>query len=208
MPTSIRRVPTKKVSKAKAEFEETLDAAATATNPKRSGAQARKSITDTNKNEIEQQLAAVKTSGATIWVHNISGAEFHTPPVSFKTEDSDSAEVFEVDEVRPFDKSEIENKRFKKCLMDKKLRIVTEAEVTQIEKEREKAKHRSGKGKTKVGVHESGLPENKRAALSYIFESTDIDELEAYAELEDREFIEAAIEERIEELESEEIDND
>jgi len=194
MATTIKRVPTKTKSAAKAEFEDTLSA-----ERKSSGAKARKSIIDNNKSEIDEQLAAVKSSGATIWVHNISGAEFHTPPTSFKTDDADSAEVFEVDEVRPFDKSEIENKRFKKCLMDRKLRIVTETEVTEIEKAREKVKHRSGK--VKVGVHESGLPINKRAAINYIFDCDDIDELEAYDELEDREFISDAIEQRIEELE-------
>jgi len=204
MATTVKRVATKatttgtkKPSAGKVEFEEELEI----TEPKVArGARGRKSILDNNKDEIESQLAAVKTSGDTVWVHNISGAEFHTPPVSYKTEDSDTAEVFGVDEVRPFDKSEIENKRFKKCLMDKKLRIVSEDEVTQIERAREKLQKRTGK-KVKVGVHESGLPMKTQAALAYIFECEDIDELEAYAELEDREFIEQAIDKRIDELE-------
>ena len=194
MPTAIKRITTKKKSAAKAEFEDEISS-----ERKSTGVKARKSVLDNNKSEIEKQLAAVKTSGDTVWVHNISGAEFHTPPTTFKTDDSDSAEVFEVNEIRPFDKSEIENKRFKKCLMDGKLRIVTEAEVEQIEKTNEKNKNRTGK--VKVGLHESGLPINKRAALNYIFDCEDIEELSAYEDLEDRDFISAAIEERIEELE-------
>lgn len=161
------------------------------------GARARKSVLDDDRAKVESQYEQM---GTTVWVHNISGTEFHVPPVTLKTGDSDTAEVFEVNEVRPFDKAELENKRFKKCLMDRKLKIVSEEEVEKIEKEREKAKHRSG-GKVKVGIHESGLPINKRAALNYIFDCEDIDELEAYGELEDREFISDAIEQRIEELE-------
>lgn len=202
MPSAIKRVGAKTKSAAQTELEDELASEKKST----SGARARKSVLDTTKSEIESQLAAVKSSGDTVWVHNISGTEFHTPPLTFKTEDADSAEVFEVDEVRPFDKSELENKRFKKCLMDKKLRIVTEAEVEKIEKAREKVKNRSGKKAT--GLHPSGLPMNKKAAIAYIFESTDIDELEAFADLEDREFIETAIEERIEELEGEEFSAD
>jgi len=199
---AIKRVKSGKTSAAKAELEDSL----ALSEGTRGGAKARKSALDNNRDEIESQLSAVKGSGDTVWVHNISGAEFHVPPISLKTADSDTAEVFEVDEVRPFDKSELENKRFKKCLMDRKLRIVTEDEVTEIERAREKRKHRSGKAK--VGVHPSGLPMNKRAALNYIFDCEDIDELEAYGELEDREFIEDAIEERIEELEGGDYDND
>ena len=191
---AIKRVPTK--SKAKAEFENELNSEV-----KLSGARGRKSVMDNNKSEIDDQLAAVKSSGDTVWVHNISGAEFHIPPISLKPEDADSAEVFEVDEVKPYDKSELENKRAKKCLMDKKLRIVSEDEVAQIEKAREKNKNRSGSGKKNAGLHESGLPMSKKMALAYIFECEDLDELEGFQQLEDRDFIEAAIEERIEELE-------
>ena len=197
MATSIKRVPTKKKSAAHLELEETLN---TETKTQSTGARARKSALDNNKNEIENQLAAVKSSGDTIWIHNISGAEFHTPPTTFKTDDSDTAEVFEVGEVRPFDKSEIENKRFKKCLMDRKLRIVTEKEVTEIEKARDKAAKRTGKAIT--GLAESGLPKNTKAAMDYIWSLDDIDQLEAYADADDREIIQQCIEEKIEELES------
>jgi hypothetical protein len=197
--TKMASVKRKTVSKAKAEFDDELSATGT-------GARARKSVVDTNKSEIEGQLAAVKGSGDTVWIHNVSGTEFHVPPISLKTADSDTAEVFEVDEVRPFDKSELENKRFKKCLMDKKLRIVSEEEVEKIEKAREKNKNRQG-GKKNAGLHASGLPMSRKAALNYIFECEDIDELEGYQELEDREFIESAIEERIEELEGGEFED-
>ncbi|CAK9251730.1 unnamed protein product [Sphagnum jensenii] len=160
---------------------------------------------DNNKSEIDDQLAAVKSSGDTVWVHNISGAEFHIPPISLKPEDADSAEVFEVDEVKPYDKSELENKRAKKCLMDKKLRIVSEEEVAQIEKAREKNKNRSGKAVT--GLHPSGLPMNKKAAIDYIFSVNDLDELESYAQEDDREWLQDMIEARIEELEEEDIED-
>src|ERR1700680_1592605 len=188
---SIKRVGTdKKTSAGKLEFTEAL----AATEVK--GAKGRKSLLDDDRTNVESQYEQM---GDTVWVHNISGTEYHVEPISKKTTDSDTAEIFQVNEVRPFDKGELNNKRFKKSLMDRKLKIVSEDEVSKIEKEAEKSKHRGSK--VKVGVAESGLPVNKRAALNYIFDCDDIDELEGYQQLEDREFISDAIEQRIEELE-------
>ena len=91
---------------------------------------------------------------------------------------------------------------------NKKIRIVSEEQIEEIERKREKSKNRSGSGKKNAGLHESGLPMSKKMALAYIFDCEDIDELEGYAQLEDRDFIETAIEERIEELEGNDSDND
>jgi hypothetical protein len=135
----------------------------------------------------------------TIFIHNTSGTLYHIEPTS-KTNDNDDAVPFEVNQVRAFSKDEVNNNRFKKALMSGKLRIVSEAEANKIELDAKK-NLRTGEGKKKAGVASSGLSNNTKQALMYIYECDDIDELEAYADLDEREVITAAIEERIEQLE-------
>lgn len=66
-----------------------------------------------------------------IWIHNISKTEFHTPPVSFNPEDSDSTEIFPVNDVIAFRKSEI-NQHIKNAITTGKLKIIPEKEALQI----------------------------------------------------------------------------
>jgi hypothetical protein len=192
---TVKRAGTdKKTSASKAEFTDALTAKEG--NPKGGGAKARKSVLDNDRKSLEDLYEQM---GKTVYVHNTSGTEFHVRPVSDDTKDHNSAVVFQVNQVIAFAKAQVDNDRFRAALMENFLKIVSEEEVDKIEKEAEKAKHHSGKAK--VGITDSGLPVNKRAALNYIFDCEDIDELEAYQELEDREFISDAIEQRIEELE-------
>jgi len=194
MATVKRTGTSKKTSASKAEFTDALTAKEG--NPKGGGAKARKSVLDNDRKSLAMQYEQMED---TVYVHNTSGTEFHVRPVSDKTGDYDTAVIFQVNQVIAFPKAELNNNRFRAALMENFLKIVSEEEVDKIEKEAEKAKHHSGKAK--VGITDSGLPVNKRAALNYIFDCEDIDELEAYQELEDREFISDAIEQRIEELE-------
>lgn len=170
---------------------------------KRSGPQAG----DYAESDYQKELMSV-ASGETIFVWNVSGANFHVPPKSFRPEDNNIAEIvrFDVNEVRAFDKHELDNKQFKQCLFDKKLRLVSEADADKIKRDGDR-ENKKANGGGKVGLAESGLPKNTKAALNYIFDCEDIDELEGYTEIEDREAITAAIEERIEELEDGEFKN-
>lgn len=145
-----------------------------------------------------------KVDGETILIHNQTKGEFHVPPVSFKPGDIDMADIviFQVGEIRPFSKAELDNKQFKKCLYDKKLRVVTVEEAKKIEAEQSRQRKKKGGEAVAKGLHDSGLPMNTRVALNYIWDCDDIEELEAFNDLDDRELINNAIEERIEELEA------
>jgi hypothetical protein len=146
-----------------------------------------------------------KSHEDSVLVHNISGGQFHVPLKANNPHDQQSEEVivFQVDEIRSFGKSELTNSpQFKKCFAAKKLRIITQDEADAIAVERSKKSKRTGK--TDKGLHPSGLPNNKRAALLYILDSEDIDELEGYLDKEDRQPIQDAIEDRIADLEGSE----
>jgi hypothetical protein len=173
---------------------------------KRVGATATKSPTKASKpavdyveNEFQTALLG-EHAGDTIFIHNLSGSEYHIEPTSLKPGDVDTHEAFQVNEVRSFSKEEVNNRRFKKALMSGKLRIVTEEQANQVVRDAAKLEKRSGK-KNQGGLYASGLPKNSKAALMYIYECEDIDELESYRELDDREVITSAIEDRIEALE-------
>ena len=150
------------------------------------------------KFQMEPDAKPVTDSDNTVFVYNISNSNFHVP-YSGKPDDADGVVKFEVGEIRPFDKTEIENKYFKKCFMDGKLKLVTEDQAVEIRKARKKEQ---GKGDKKVGLHPSGLPQNTKMALDYIYSCEDIDELEAFTTIEDREVLLQAIEDRIDDLES------
>jgi len=154
------------------------------------------------KTEFELELLG-ESEGDTVFVHNVSGTEFHVPPTSFdpKSVDAQNITVFEVNQVLPFSKSVVSTSQFKKCILNKKLRLVSEEEANMIQVRAEKEAAKSNK--SKVGVETSGLPKNLKAAANYIFDCEDIDELEGYHDLEEREAVVALLEERIEELEQE-----
>jgi hypothetical protein len=143
-----------------------------------------------------------EVEGDTVFIHNVSGAEFHVPPVSFDPKHVESADiiVFEVNQVLPFNKAQVSTQQFKKCILSKKLKIVSADEANIIRSKAEKEIRKESKG-SKSGVAESGLPKNNKAAIMYVFECEDIDELEGYLELEERDSVVSAIEDRIEELE-------
>ena len=67
-----------------------------------------------------------------VWVHNVSGAEYHAPPVSFKTSDSDTAVIFDVNEVRLFKRSELRASNFETSLASGKINIVPAKEAKVI----------------------------------------------------------------------------
>ena len=111
--------------------------------------------------------------------------------------------VFQVNEVKAFEKAELMNKRFKQCLIDGKLQIVSEADAKKIKAEGDR-KLKKVKNENKSGLSVSGLPNSLSAALSYVMQCEDIDELQGFADVEERDAVIAVIEERIDELEDSE----
>ncbi len=163
-------------------------------------------VVDEEINPYQLELLG-EIKGDTVYIHNLSGSNFHIEPSSNKpNEHEDTAVKFNVNEVKVFSKNEVDNRRFKKALMSGQLRIVTEEQANKVALDAKKEISRSGK-KHQGGLAASGLPNSTKAALNYIFECEDIDELESFAELDEREAVQAAIEERVEELEEGEYKN-
>jgi hypothetical protein len=160
-----------------------------------------KAFPDDAMKAFELELLS-EVEGDTVFIHNVSGAEFHVPPTSFDPKHVESADiiVFEVNQVLPFNKTQVSTQQFKKCILSKKLKIVSADEANLLRAKAEKELRKENKS-AKSGVAESGLPKNNKAAAMYVLECEDIDELEGYLEIEERDAIVSLIEDRIEELE-------
>jgi|GEM_PF-5280185 len=161
-----------------------------------------KATRDSVTKSIEEQL---KESGDTVWVHNMSGAEYHIP-LSNKPEDADEAIKFELNQIQSFTSEEIKNRLFKKAFLEGKLRIVKESDIDMIERMQEQAAAKEASnaygGDGGAGLAESGLPANKKMAKRYIDDTDDLDLLESWAQKENRDNIIDYIEERIEDIEN------
>lgn len=171
----------------------------TLSDKKPGGTRATKQADDTLRSNIETKIAA---SGETVWVHNISNSEYHVRPTTDRPENADSAIAFQLNAILPFHPDQVKDMRFKRALLDGKLEIIQESQIEALEHALERAaKSDRTDGKVTKGVNVSGLPNNKKAALAYIYDCEDIEELETYAQDEDRDFIIKAIDDRIEDLE-------
>ena len=156
-------------------------------------------------NAFQEQLVNSLKSTETVYVHNISNTEYHLAPSSQKLTEVDGVTKFDVNEVRAFAPEDVNHRHFKEAFLKKKLRVVTEEQYEEILRSASKNAKRSGK--KSGGLNASGLPNTSKRALDIIYECEDIDELEAWLELEDREEITASIEKRIEDLEDDEFGN-
>lgn len=133
----------------------------------------------------------------TVLVYNISNSHFHVPYNGDPKEER-TVIKFEVGEIKAFPKAKVSDEYFQQCFAHGKLKRVTLEQAEEIKKARKKE---SRKDSVKVGLHSSGLPQNTKAALDYIYACEDSDELEQFATLEDREIIINAIDDRIEDIE-------
>jgi hypothetical protein len=152
--------------------------------------------------ETDLQKEILEVPGDTVYVWNKSGGEFHVPPMSNKPDTDETIIVFEVNQVLPFEKKSVTTHQFKKCLLNGKLKLVSEEDAQKIIAEGERKLKKAGSGGKQGGLAPSGLPNSFKSAVAYIMDCDDIDELEGFANEEEREAVLSVIEERIDELEN------
>jgi len=143
-----------------------------------------------------------------VWVYNMSGAEYHVPPVSLRTSDSDTAEIFNVNEVRSFKRSELRASNFEISLNSGKIKIVSEKEAKAIlaeKKAREDlALQRRKEYERKIALikkiqnSDTSLSDEDLVEASNLKESGEFDDL--LEELEDRSLVKYTISQRIQTL--------
>ena len=152
---------------------------------------------------LEAQLSA---SGDTVWVQNVAGSEFHILPLSAKGDDQHSAIRFALNEIQSFTPEQVKTSDFKKAFLAGKLQVVKESDIVMIQRKLDQLataeKNSSYSSDDGAGLHESGLPLNKKTARRYIDDCEDLDLLEGWLQKEDRDKICDYIEERIEDIES------
>jgi len=156
------------------------------------------------KNKPTPTLASGQT-----FVHNKSRGTFHVPLLNENPDAREKAIAFELDEVKKLEARFLNEQRFIDCVERGFLEVFTEEQYADFLKQRSRDDAKASRNKQTMGVHpESGLPLNKTLALQYINSITDVGLLEKALEAEEnntvagRRSVLAAIEDRIEELNS------
>lgn len=151
-----------------------------------------------------KQLTASLADKDEIFVYNATKGAFHLAPTNMENQETQirTAIKFEMAEIKMIPvKTALAHEDFLKALQKGQLEIKTEEEVTELEEARERLIKKSSKNSSKAGVSKSGLSNNYRAAIEQIWETDDVETLDEFRDLEDREDVISAIDRRIGEIE-------